>query len=101
MCDVCGMWFCVWLMVLEVEDDVRVELEALKASSSLLRMLTFVVVWYVGWLIMVIGFMWLFFLFMDMFWVGKFGIVELNVLCSNAFAGWMLYLLCSVVACGV
>lgn len=42
-----------------------------------------------------------FFPLTDTFWVGKLGIVELNALCSNAFAGWMLYLLCSVVAYGV
>jgi len=85
----------------EAEDDARVEPEASKAPPSLLRMSTPAAVWYVGWPTTVIGLMRSFFPLTDTFWVGKLGIVELNALCSNAFAGWMLYLLCSVVAYGV
>ena len=68
---------------------------------SLLRMSTPKAVWYVGWPTTVIGLMRSAFPLTDTFWVGKLGVVELNALCSNAFAGWMLYLLCSVVAFGV
>ena len=37
----------------------------------------------------------------DTFWVGKLGIDDLSALCSNAFAGWMLYLVCAIVGYGV
>ena len=85
----------------DAADDAHVEPDAAKALPSLLRMSTPAAVWYVGWPTTVIGLMRSFFPLTDTFWVGKLGIVELNALCSNAFAGWMLYLLCSVVAYGV
>lgn len=72
-----------------------------RARPSLLRMSTPAAVWYVAWPTTVIGLMRSLFSLTDTFWVGKLGIAELNALCSNAFAGWMLYLLCSVVAYGV
>ena len=58
-------------------------------------------VWYVGWPTTVIGLLRSVFPITDTFWVGKLGTVELTALCSNAFAGWMLYLVSSVVANGV
>jgi putative MATE family efflux protein len=67
----------------------------------LLRMSTPRAVWYVGWPTTLTGLMRSFFPLTDTFWVGKLGITELNALCSNSFAGWMLYLLCSIVAYGV
>ena len=67
----------------------------------LLRMRTSEAVWYVGWPTTVIGLLRSVFPITDTFWVGKLGTVELTALCSNAFAGWMLYLVSSVVANGV
>jgi len=82
------------------------EEEALVSASGaslppLLRMSTPRAVWYVGWPTTLIGLMRSLFPLTDTFWVGKLGITELNALCSNSFAGWMLYLLCSIVAYGV
>jgi len=68
---------------------------------ALLRMRTSEAVWYVGWPTTVIGLLRSVFPITDTFWVGKLGTVELTALCSNAFAGWMLYLVSSVVANGV
>ncbi len=68
---------------------------------ELLKMSTTRAIWYVGWPTTVIGLLRSLFPLTDTFWVGKLGIDDLSALCSNAFAGWMLYLVCAIVGYGV
>ena len=91
----------------EGEEEIILDEEAMCTVQPpgtlppLLRMPTSRAAVLVGSPVMVMGLLRSAFNLSDAYWAGKLGAAQLSALCYNAFAVWIIHLVCSVVATGV